>query len=195
MLIMDKIAPGLPRYDMASYHADDTAPGGMGCSLTGTEATLSSLISSYAENHPAYIEELTESGIYGSAAVTSVDEEIRDTESQLEYLEKDLLALQNREARLTRLLAEADFHRNQHTLLLEDIRQHAHDLACRLLLFGGAAVLCLFAALFFLRRLLGLWRHPGYLFVISCPGIEYAFSTEKYSEDQLKALQSLLEHV
>ena len=189
---MDKTAPGLPRYDMASYYADDTAYGGMGCRLTGTEASVSDLIATYAEEHPEYIDELVESGKYGRELSSSVDEDIESAEARLGLLETELAELKKQEAALEQLLADADLHRNNYALLLEDIERHTRETARCLLSFGAAAILCTLSALAWLLRFISLLRRPRHLFLIRCGEAEYAFTTSRCTGRQLEELQGRL---
>lgn len=189
---IDKIGPDLPCYDIAVYHADDTAYGGMGYSLKGTEASFRDIVISYAENHPEFIDELTESGSYKDALTTSVDEEIAGIKTRLEKLEDELLELQDQEKELTQLLADADIYRNDHALLLADIERHTQMLTFRLLSFGGAALLCVSAALICLFKSLGFLRRPGQSSIISQQDIQYAFHAGNCSREQISALQNRL---
>lgn len=189
---MDKIDPNLPCYDMAVYHADDTAYGGMGYSIKGSEASLRDMVASYAESHPEFIDELMESDSYGTALTTSVDGEIADTEARLEKLENELRGLQEQEKELAQLLADADMHRNTYALLLADIERHTQELTCRLLFSGSAVLLGLLAALICLCRFFDFMKRPRHLFIISGRDMEYAFSTRHYSGEQLAALQNRL---
>lgn len=189
---MDKIAPGLPRYETASFHADDGAYGGMGCSLKGTEASFSDIIASYAENHPEFIDELISSDNYSKTLTTSVDDEIAETKAQLENLEKDLLDLQEQEKELAQTLADADIHRSNYSLLLADREEHMQELTCRLLFFSGAAFLCLLGILICLCKFFGFMKRPRHLFLISIQDMEYAFNTKRYPKEQIAALQSRL---
>lgn len=191
---MDKIDPNLPCYDIAVYHADDTAYGGMGYSIKGEEASFSDIIASYADNHPEFIDELMKNDIYGKALTSSVDGEIAETEEQLEKLDKELLELQDQERELSQILADEDLHRNDHALLLADIEQHTRELTFRLLFFGGAALLCAFAALICLCRFFGFLKRPRHLFVISGQNMEYAFHARHYSGEQIFTLQNRLPH-
>lgn len=189
---MDKIDPNLPCYDIAVYHADDTAYGGMGYSIKGAEASFRDMVTSYAENHPEFIDELMESNSYGTALTTSVDEEIADTEARLEKLESELPDLQEQEKELSQLLADADMHRTTYALLLADIERHTQELTCRLLFSGGAVLLSLLATLICLCRFFDFMKRPRHLFIISGRDMEYAFSTRRYSGEQLAALQNRL---
>jgi len=188
---IDKIDPNLPCYDIAVYHADDSAYGGMGCSFKGTEASFSDLVSSYAESHPEFIDELLESGNYGKLT-TSVDEEIAEAEARLEKLESELLDLQEQEKELSQILTDADIHRNNYALLLSDIEKHRQELTFRLLFFGGAALLCILAALICLFKFFGFLKRPRHLFLIRRQDMEFAFNARRYSREQIAALQSRL---
>lgn len=188
---MDKIAPGLPCYDMVVYHADDEAYGGMGYDLKGTEASLSDMVAVYAENHPDFVEELTES--YGRTLVTSVDEDIAEAQTQLEKLENELRDLEEQEEELAQLLADADIHRNNYALLTANIEQHRQELTYQLLFFGSIALLCALAALFCLCKFFGFLRRPRHLFVIRCQDMELAFNTKRCSNEQIAALQNRLQ--
>ncbi len=189
---IDKIDPNLPCYDIAVYTADDTAYGGMGCSLKGTEASFSDMIASYAENHPEFIDELLQDKGYGKTLSTSVDKDITDAKARLAELDSELRDLQNQEKELAQLLANEDVYRNNYSLLLSDIEQHTQELTYRLLSFGGAALLCAIAALASLCRLIGLFKRPRHLFLIYCRDLEYAFSYRGCSKAQLELLQNRL---
>lgn len=187
---MDKVAPGLPRCDMAVYHADDEAYGGMGYDLAGTEASLTDMVAAYADSHPEYVEELLKD--YGKASATSVDEDIAGVQARLESLEKELRDLENQESELVQLLADADIHRNAYELLTADLEQHRRELTCRLLLFGGSALLCALAALTCLCKFFGFLKRPRHLFVIRCQDMELAFNARRCSGEELEALQDRL---
>lgn len=189
---MNKIAPGLPCHEIASYHADDTAYGGMGCSIRGKEPSFQDLIASYAEKHPEFIEELPQNEAYSKLLTTSVDEEIAETKTRLDELEKELLELQEQEEELAQLLANADVHRNDYELLLADMEQHTREFTCRLLFFSGVSFLCLLGALICLCRFFGFMKRPRHLFVIALKDMEYAFNTRHYPVEQLTSLQSRL---
>ncbi|MCM1542327.1 MAG: hypothetical protein NC121_13845 [Blautia sp.] len=189
---MDRIAPGLPRYEMAVYHADDTAYGGMGFDLKGTEASPGDIVDAYVGDHPEFMDELTENKYYSRLLATSVDEEIVETEAQLEKLEEEFLELQERTNELAQLLEDADIYRSAHTLLLADIEQHIRNLTNSLLFFSGAALLCAFAALACLCKFLDFLKRPRHLFLISGAHLEYAFNIRHYSKEQISALCSLL---
>lgn len=187
---MEKIAPGLPCYEMAVYYADDYAYGGMGYNLKGKEASFSDMVAVYAENHPEFIEELTES--YGKTLTTSVDEDIAEAQSQLEKLENEYQELEAQAEDLAQLLADADIHRSNYAFLLADIEQHTQDITNRLLFFSGAALLCAFAVLVCLCKFFSFLRRPRHLFIISLRDMEYAFNTRHCSKEQLAALQNRL---
>lgn len=188
---MDKIAPGLPCYDMAVYHADDEAYGGMGYVMEGTEASFSDMVAAYADNHPEFVEELTKN--YGKTLTTSVDEDIAEAQAQLEKLENELRDLEEQEEELAQLLADADIHRNYYALLTADIEQHRQELTYRLLFFGSGALLCAFIALVCLCKFFGFLRRPRHLFVIRCQDMELAFNTKRCSKEQIAALQNRLQ--
>lgn len=189
---MDKIAPGLPCHEIVSYHADDMAYGGMGCNIRGKEPSFHDLITSYAENHPEFIEELLGNETYSKLLTTSVDEEIAETKTQLDELEKELLELQEQEEELAQLLADADVHRNDYELLLADMEQHTQEFTCRLLFFSGVSFLCLLGALISLCKFFGFMKRPRHLFIISRQDMEYALNTKRYPKEQIEMLQSRL---
>ncbi|MCM1303371.1 MAG: zinc-ribbon domain-containing protein [Lachnospiraceae bacterium] len=190
--LMDKIAPGLPRYEMALYHADDAAYGGIGCDLRGTEASLSDIVDAYVRDHPEFMDELMENKNCRRLLATSVDAEIAETEAQLEKLEEGFLDLQEREKELARLLEDAQIYRNAHMLLLTDMERHSQELTRFLLLFGGGVLLCAFGTLVCLYRAIDLMRRPRHLFLISGQDMEYAFDIRHYSQEQISALHSRL---
>lgn len=189
---MDKIAPGLPCYDMAAYHAEDQAYGGMGYKLQGTEASVSDMVAAYAGSHPDFIENIKNSGIYDETAATSVDDEIADARSRLRQLESELLELEKKEEELEQLLADGDIYRYNHEILSADIERHTQEFTLLLGFLGGASLICGIAALFCLCRLFGFLRRPRCLFVIRQQDRELAFNAGRLSGEQLAALQSRL---
>lgn len=189
---MDKIAPGLSRYEMASYQADDGAYGGMGCHLKGEEPSVYDMIASYAEGHPGFTDEWMEKKAQGKLLTTSVDEEIAETKAQLEKLGEELLELREQEEELAQLLADADVHRREYQLLLSDMEQHMRESTHRLLFFGGTGLLCLLGGLVCLCSFIGFLKRPRHLFVVSGQDVEYAFHAKLFPREQIEALQNRL---
>lgn len=187
---MDRIAPGLPRCEMAVYHADDEAYGGMGYDLAGEEASFSDMIAVYADDHPEFTAELMKD--YGRTLTTSVDGDIAGAQARLEDLARELRDLEDQERDLAQLLADADSHRSCYELLTTDIEQHTQELNYRLLFLGGCAILGAFAALVCLCRFFSFLRRPRHLLVIRCQDMELAFNTRRCSKKQLAALQNRL---
>ncbi len=189
---MGKIAPDLPCYDMAVYHADDRAFGGMGFCLSGTEASVSDIMASYAENHPEFIAEIKESGMYNDSLATSVDEDINEITRQLEALEQEYEDLEKQITTLEHTLADADIYRGRYQALLSDIGEHATRLFYRLLFLCGALLFCILAAFVCLCKFIGLLKRPGHLFLIKGQDMDYAFNTRHCPIEQIAALQDRL---
>lgn len=189
---MGKIAPGLPCYDMAVYHANDTAFGGMGFRLNGAEASVSDITASYAENHPEFITEIKESGIYNDSLATSVDEDINEITRRLEALEQEYEDLETQITTLEKTLADADIYRGRYQALLSDIGEHANKLFCRLLFLWGTLLFCILAAFICLCKFIGFLKRPRHLFVIKAQDMEYAFNTRHCPKEQIAALQNRL---
>lgn len=157
---MDKIAPGLPCYEMASYHADNMAYGGMGCDVKGQEASFRDIFAAYAENHPEFLDELMGNKHYARILATSVDQEIAEAETRLEQLENEFLDLQEQERELMQILGDADIYRGRYALLLTDTEQHRQRLTTFLLFLSGTALLSALAALICLCKFFGFLKRP-----------------------------------
>lgn len=160
--LMDTIAPGLPRFEMAEYYGDDTFFGGMGYSMKGKEASLNRIAALYLENNPSCLETL---GIDPDAIPSSYDSQIDETETALEQLEEELADVEQRQAELTAFLASGDALQASYDRLQAESRNHEALLRGNLVLFAGItgflflmALLCLCQLFSFLKN--GSKRNP-----------------------------------
>lgn len=189
---MDKIAPGLPCYDMVSYHSDDGAYGGMGYNLHGKEATVSDIVAAYADTHPDFLDEIKKQGVYIEGLTTSVDNDIAEAQVQLEELETAIPQLEQEKLELEQLLSDADFYRQEYDTLLADIENHTRELTYCLIFFGSITLLCALAVLICLCKFFGFMKRPRHLLVIMRSDLEYAINIKRCSKEHIEALQERL---
>ena len=189
---MDKIAPGLPCYDMVSYHSDDGAYGGMGFELKGTEANVNDIVAAYADTHPNFIDEVKKQGVNTEGLTTSVDEDIAKTQTQLEELEAAIPILEEEKHELEQLLADANIYRQEYAALLADIENHERELTYRLIFWGSITLLCIIFVLICLCKFFGFMKRPRHLLVIKQDDLEYAINAKRYSKKNIADLQDRL---
>ena len=189
---MDKIAPGLPCYDMASYHSDDEAFGGMGYDLKGTEATVNDIVAAYADTHPDFLDEIKKQGVNTEGLTTSVDDNIAEARAQLEELEAAIPQLEQEKLELEQLLSDADIYRQEYAALLSDIENQQKELTYRLVFFGSITLLCAIAVLICLCKFFGFMKRPRHLLVFRQRDLDYAINTKRYSKKHIEALQERL---
>lgn len=189
---MNKIAPGLPCYDMVTYHFDDGAYGGMGYDLHGKEATVSDIVAAYADTHPDFLDEVKKQGVYIEGLTTSVDNDIAEAQAQLEELETAIPELEDQKLELENILSNADFHRQEYEMLLADIENHKREFTYRLIFYGSITLLFALAVLICLCKFFSFMKRPRHFLVISRSDLEYALNVKRYSKEHIEALQERL---